>query len=261
MKYYDIAISLGGSCAEAGQLAKRELRPASMPFDWLWSPHTKTIKALAELFRNDFSRWLDSSLMVPVPDAEISKDGTGFQYYDSESGYYFIHDFYSPIEKVLDDVRSKYQRRIERMLSYLGQSTRIALLYDSSEDCGVVPYLVELRKVLMEKYPNLQAVDVYFWQYKAPVFEEMHEVESGIYVMRVPHGKSDYIFKERSFEYACMDEWRLTGKIVESGKKGSRLYMRRSEKGGLIVLWKNIARKFRLLVSIGQREYEFRIGT
>lgn len=257
---YDLILSLGGSCAVANQLKTRGLRLFSLPFDWLYCTSPKTLEALSVAFKDDFSMWMLDENLVELPQEAYDKASAKFQYEDQLTGYRFIHDFRDSKEKILTDVREKYEYRIKRLYEKLTEASSIALCFDSNfGNCQEA--LLALRDVLLKKFGETKKIDCYWVEFQA----ECHCVETpveGFFHYSFTHPKTDYIFGVHpTFEFEFMDAFQLTNKFKsEERGKGRIFYLARTHKGIKLWLWRFSRSLFSFTVTIGKRAYEIRIG-
>jgi hypothetical protein len=126
-----IHISLGSDCSIAYQLSKHKLRQEAYPFDWILTPKLSNVIKCIE---NEFEGFLDNLESVKETNTypKIEED-----WIDSPSElikvinlYYrfsFVHDFKTMDD--LEEVRSKYKRRIERFSKIMKDVTIKKKLY------------------------------------------------------------------------------------------------------------------------------------
>ena len=127
MKY----ISLGSECSAAAALKNLGLRDASYPFDWLDANKGDMSKCLIEKF-DHFMRdpVLSSTRIIANYDFEFPHD---FPKTDVKQGEEFL--IVDNWKDYLEEVRKKYQRRINRFLAILmGNEPIIFLRRDSPSD-------------------------------------------------------------------------------------------------------------------------------
>lgn len=70
---YDLIVSLGGNCAAALQLKRRNLRLFSFPFDYLAMQDGRGVNYLAEGFLTDFSNFMLKNNLKELNDEEKKK--------------------------------------------------------------------------------------------------------------------------------------------------------------------------------------------
>jgi hypothetical protein len=116
-------ISLGADCATAYQLKKNNLRCESSPFDWISTPNFKTI---IDLINNNFYNFLENIIIIKTSNTHGKYEE---DYQDSDTNSLVIkdtlynlkicHDFQTFSESEILEIRSKYQKRINRFYNNL----------------------------------------------------------------------------------------------------------------------------------------------
>lgn len=117
-------ISLGYFCSIALELERLGLRTESSPFDWLISDCEGVFAAI----ENHFHNFLDYDSM-----SQSSRNRS--HYKDLTYNMHFFHDFtpYLPLAKQIQDVKAKYQRRIDRFYKSITEPT-LFIRYISDEN-------------------------------------------------------------------------------------------------------------------------------
>lgn len=163
---YDLAIPLGEACSATETLREAGLQYLSFPYDWLANAEVDTERAKHDLVTraktvaNRFPAWIKKenlSFLASTP--QNRKD----VYIDKNLGLIFNHDFLSgvPFDEMFEKVKSRYQKRITRLLELLTGAKRVLLvrierpaeklltpLPVSLDDCR------EARRVLAAAYPH-----------------------------------------------------------------------------------------------------------
>jgi len=124
---YDLAFSIGSSCPCSEQVRNAGLQHLSFPGDWTGGPgFAERIEDLADGFTR-----LMSSPGDLVADGDVLDDGRHLNLVDARTGYHYAHDFPvgRSVEESFQDVRAKYVRRTERLMSLLGMSRRVLLVW------------------------------------------------------------------------------------------------------------------------------------
>lgn len=258
-KEYDLILSLGGSCAVANQLKVRGLRPYSLPFDWVFCVSPDALARLADCFRDDFAHWLLPDNLVEVDACDRNANAAKHQYRDSFTGYRFIHDFMEPKEVCAEAVRTKYMRRIDRLYDKLRKADSIALCFDAKYS-GSEENILAIRSLVLEKFGTDKEIDCYLVEFCADRHETIEQEH--ITIFRFSHPKTDYIFGPNpTFEFAFMDDFRLTGKFKsEERGKGRWFYLAHTPHGFKVWLWRTARPIFGMKLSFGDKEFDFRIG-
>lgn len=104
MEVFSNFISLGSACQTASSMAKYGLRGWSGPFDWLV---TGSLQWVLHYMENDFEDFLKKENL------ERNKDNPK-AFTDKESGFVFLHDNDYPFEGKYDELKTRYQKRINR---------------------------------------------------------------------------------------------------------------------------------------------------
>lgn len=191
-------ISLGDNCITASAIESQGYRVAAFPFDWCITP----MHSILSCFTEDFARHLESPQAGHGSSSEtMVKDAYGIEY---------RHDF--PTEDMpnvtesdgidrperrlkhnwldsLDDVKSKYTRRIQRMRDLCNNPvSRIVFVRHGGITQSDAEQFVEIVK---EQYPNLK--------FKLLVVNAaIHPTRPEIVLGKVEHHK----------EYNCKEDWK-----------------------------------------------------
>lgn len=118
---FDFVVSLGYDCSCAMNLRKLGLRSCSSPFDWLTEADIWTRIKLLETHFADFLEKEHLTKLVKGPNAP----GKGNDHYrDEPTGFCFYHDFREdlPFEESYAQVKTKYNRRIDRLYKKISES-------------------------------------------------------------------------------------------------------------------------------------------
>lgn len=106
---FESFISLGKNCPVAASMSKYGLRSWSGPFDWLI---TYDFKWVLHFIENNFEDFLPQKHLK-----HLNKNkGNERQFRDEQSGFVFLHDCEYAFGEQYDELKQKYQRRIERFL-------------------------------------------------------------------------------------------------------------------------------------------------
>ena len=100
-------ISLGEACQTASSMSKYGLRSWSGPFDWLV---TDSLPWVLKYMETDFKGFLEKENL------ERCKDRPKV-FIEKKSGFEFRHDYELPFETRYDELRRKYQKKIDRFLA------------------------------------------------------------------------------------------------------------------------------------------------
>jgi hypothetical protein len=151
-KKFDFVFSLGENCAAAMYLRKFKLRDMSSPFDWVCNV---PLIDRVDLLLNNFSGFLERENLVKISKME-GGDPKHDYYHDKKSGFKFYHDFPAmiPLEQSFPEVKSKYDRRIARLIARLQHAHRVLCIWSGYEIETSDEDLVLAVKKMGEKFPN-----------------------------------------------------------------------------------------------------------
>lgn len=141
MENFKHVISLGFFCSVSSEMEKIGLRGASYPFDWVISD----FKSVIECIENDFDDFLNYNNIVQYENERS-------YYYDKKYKIHFYHDFskYIDLNTQLDNVKSKYDRRIERFKNDIKESTLFLRYIESNIELDYIEknyeYIIRLLK-------------------------------------------------------------------------------------------------------------------
>ena len=163
MKTYDLAFSLGSTCAVSQSLREAGLQFASYPLDWTASPG---VVEAAQTVAGGFAHWLDAD------DLKLwdVRHGVGFGtriYKNARTGFGFSHEF-SDFERfavTYPKVKAMYERRIARFLERLGSARRVLAVYNELPIRAEAPdeAICRAYAILREACPAAEVDLVYFW--------------------------------------------------------------------------------------------------
>lgn len=131
---YDLIFGLGAACSCTQTLRKSGLQLASYPFDWLFgSTFDKRIDMLvsgfAGLLEEDDLEYTGANNGLPKHLCDI--------YYNKTNEITFNHDFPAavPLNRSYPQVKEKYLRRAQRLLSQMDASRRILAVWLETPNC------------------------------------------------------------------------------------------------------------------------------
>ncbi|MBQ7203703.1 MAG: hypothetical protein IJS03_06790 [Eubacterium sp.] len=183
-KRYNNIISLGFFCSVAQELEKYGFRNASYPFDWLISD----FKGVIEVIERDFKDFLNYDY--------LSQMAVNPKYYiNTAYGFQFYHDFnaYQPLSTQLNDVRKKYNRRINRFYKNITKPTLfVRYIENEVEFKWIEENYIRIRELLKSFNPNKEIVYITNDEYSSTVFKAFYvEKDEGDTVARQPFSKSE----------------------------------------------------------------------
>jgi hypothetical protein len=141
---YDTIINLGGDCQVAWQLKLNNLRPYSLPFDWLVIPCSAIIKLLDNNFNNFLAK--ESLTFInkqPYPHIR-----------DHLYSINLLHTF-TLSENFLDtydEVKAKYDKRTARFWHLINQGKKVLFIRKGITKIEAI----DLDLVLQRLYPSLE---------------------------------------------------------------------------------------------------------
>ncbi len=164
---FDFVFSLGAACLSTQSLRKADLQFASYPFDWLAGGN---ICKRAEIISSDFSSFMQKKNLKDLKIDNKARTHLCEVYEDTKNGIILNHDFEygKTLDETFDDVRKKYDRRIERLMTNIKSSKNILACYiEISDENGIKNSdedIIKAQKTLAEKFPN-QNIYLLYLQY------------------------------------------------------------------------------------------------
>lgn len=138
-------ISLGHCCFVAMDLEAMGLRDSSLPFDW-----TRTRwKAIESSFNTRFNGMLEYNSLYQKKNYRLA-------YKNLDYGIGFFHDFnqFDSLQKQLDAVRKKYDRRIKRFFQFIQQPALfIRYCWDEEELSYISKHYSEIVNMIKRDNP------------------------------------------------------------------------------------------------------------
>jgi len=221
---FDVIVSLGGNCSVAHNLRVRNLRPFSLPFDWLLMDDARPIEYLPTGFTDGFKDFCLQEILVELKGAERGEEHPGrLQYLDAVSGWKFIHHFnesddFNREYKRVYDVLSRRIRRLDALFLEGGRYLLIlAPTFKVSKTC-----LDRLMGVLRDKYGNTS------FYYIIMSFDEMSadvEVDRNLIYAKVKRPQNVYDFSKTNVEWSFLDRIKLSGKTDRPGPSKHKLQL------------------------------------
>ena len=162
---YDLIFGIGEACSCSQILRKCQLQFFSYPYDWLFgSDILKKTKILTDNY-NDFINKQD---LEDTGDNNKDEKNLCEIYYNKSNSIYFNHDFAcnEPFEKVYEEVKRKYDRRIKRQIAQFEQSNRVLVVYlqtPNNRDVIDGNTLLEVHQMLKNRFPNQEISLLYLF--------------------------------------------------------------------------------------------------
>lgn len=205
-KKYDLICSMGGNCAAANNLKLRDLRPYSLPLDWIAMVDLRPLKYLPEGFRTNFKGLALKENMEPITDANLYayQEGHG-QFRDKVTGFDFIHHF-TPNMDNYESAIAVFHKRCVRFMEQLKQMKSVLFVLSTRFEFDL-KYIKEIDKTLKELYPNCQ-FDYEIMQFYAS--KNGQETIDNIHVQYIMREFNSYDFDKSNYEWSFLDNVCLT---------------------------------------------------
>ncbi len=161
---YDMVISLGEDCATAGHLSSTYLRNKSMPFDWI---DGAPLLNRAQLIAREFQDWLHKGSLEPFEvETEVEEERAYTRYKNTITNLNFQHDFHVDVsfEDDYDNVKAKYDRRINRFQNAFKNSERILFVWIVRSSIDTDENIIQAVKILNDYSPKAR-VDLFYIQH------------------------------------------------------------------------------------------------
>lgn len=120
---YNDVVSIGKNCLVASGLGKNGYRSFSGPFDWC----DTTMQCVMHYLETDFSDFLlRENIKIDANNPYI--------FYDSITGMTFYHDLNNNLDDEFDNIKIKYQRRIDKFKEVLNKGAcLVRFVFDQNE--------------------------------------------------------------------------------------------------------------------------------
>lgn len=149
---YDLVFGLGSSCSCTQCLRSVGLQFATLPLDWL---RGGDVRSRTELILRGFEGWLSEERLEPIENPGAFGHDL---YIDRVTGLQFYHDFEKgrPLPEMFPEVKTKYARRIARLLNLLGKSRRTLIVWlgDPRDERLDDAALLGCREAFARRYPQ-----------------------------------------------------------------------------------------------------------
>lgn len=213
MEKFNNIISLGFFCSVALECEKIGLRGASYPFDWLISDFEGCI----ECIDNEFKDFLNYDTLAQY------KNEKGY-YYNSKYKFHFYHDFskYKDLDSQLDEVKRKYNRRINRFKEDIKKPT---LFLKYIKDSAELQYIEENYDYIMKVLKKSN-------KYNELLLISNDEISnSSLKIYKVKKDVNDFVAREFLSKNIDLKNYLLSD-IYDSSKRKNNLkvYLQSSKK-------------------------------
>ncbi len=156
---FDIIFSLGDACSCTETLRLAKLQDLTYPFDWLLDGD---FKLRAGILLDEFKTWFNKEDLELVDSYKKNH-----VYTNKKTNITYIHDFYN--DKTFDiaypEVKTKYKRRQERLLTALDEAKTALLVYVNSPNKAMIANsdFKEISDKLKIKFPTTEINILYFY--------------------------------------------------------------------------------------------------
>lgn len=161
LKIYDLILGTGAACSCTECLRMHKLQDFSYPFDWLCgSNFAGKIKIISSKFKDFLNK---EDLIFSHTENSILCDA----YRNNRNNLVFNHDFPKdiPLDISYDEVRVKYDRRINRLLDKINNSKNVLFVYietpNTLKPLKSNDILIKAQKDLQETFPSVQCDILY----------------------------------------------------------------------------------------------------
>ena len=147
---YDLIFSIGAACSCTEALRENALQYESYPFDWLFG---SSCLDRMDILISRFERWINYEDLIKLDYTNGDKKNPCDVYKNTYNSIVFNHDFPEniPLSESYNQVKQKYDRRINRLINNIKQSNRILLVYIETPNAEEkLANYIELEKKLSE---------------------------------------------------------------------------------------------------------------
>ena len=210
IKEYDFIFSLGGSCAAACQLDRRNLRFCSLPLDYTFyknEPHI--LLNIVEAFDTNFEKFLLKENIRELQGSDRGADHNGkMQYIDSYTKIRWIKHLPRPIEEAgpYEQVKEIIDRRIKRWGTLLSESKKVLGILTNATEIPVEEFKI-LTECFKRHFPNLE-VDFRYIKFEAEK-DEVYAVDN-VTVQRLTKIQDFYDFTQTNYCWRFLDFCRIS---------------------------------------------------
>jgi hypothetical protein len=147
-----VCISLGANCISASIIRDLKLNDMAFPLNWVITPS----KSLLNLFINDFRNYFEKANLILGGPGAPSFIGVFDSLYDIHSR----HDFKEGVDFLsqYDDIKKKYDRRVERLYKLMNSDKKIYFLRFSDL---TKKQASDLINIISKKFPKLSFEIIY----------------------------------------------------------------------------------------------------
>lgn len=208
---YKLIVSLGGNCAVAHNLRLRNLRPYSLPFDWVYLVDDQPIRFWIDEISCGFSNLLRKKNMIEMRPGDkeyASAHADVKQYIDKASGYRFVNHFKQSVEVsgVYEKVSASIRKRVNRLINSFSQGGDFLLVLATRVDVPI-ELLQKLVKVLSVQFPRGHFT-VRYMHFEQQL-DNIEECE-GVIVQNIRRSINKYDAIKTNWEWHFLDDLKVS---------------------------------------------------
>lgn len=254
---YDLACSLGANCSAAHQLKFRNLRRFALPFDWTYMKESECLRSLADGFRNNFANFLLKENLQKLEGTETSAAHSDkVQYKDVCTKLHYYNHFTKELNDngEYEKVKQKFDKRINRFLSFIDKSDRILFILSSGIGFEIkdLHYFVD---TICELYPNknINIRAIFFGQEK-----DAEVVYKNCEIFYYKRKQNLYDFVSTNYEWSFLDDIKLADLVMTESPGVCNV--KKCKKGIMISLFPNMNALLNLKIYFLGLRLNFLIG-
>lgn len=231
IEIYDAVISLGGLCATAKQLQRRNLRPRSLGLDWAGIPFLEGIPLFINGFQRDFADLCLKENLKWVNDP-IRSHG----FFDTSYQFSMVHTFRKPPTEQdwYEADIATFRKRMRRLFDICDNAQRVLFVFATRIEFDL-QLCEDLRAALSRRFPRLdfRLRVLQFGSTAGPFYRDLGK--GNVSIFRYPRQDSfSYDIDKTSVEWEFLDHVALRAHQVR--QKPPKLLYR---------IWKHCSRKLR----------------
>ncbi len=188
-KKYDLIFSMGVACPCTDLLRSLKLQEWSYPFDWVFG---SDLNGRCNILLNDFDGWFEKADFVMLEPTSVSCHSV---WINKKTQIIYNHDFQEnscDINESYQAVRSKYNRRCNRLLGKLKKVRRIAIVWidrpDKKNPTASPEEILQCYSRIVEKYSDKRYLDLYYVHHEADVAQpQIKELKTGVFYITLDY--------------------------------------------------------------------------
>ena len=155
-KKYDLIFGIGEACSCSQILRKCRLQFFSYPYDWLFG---SDILSKTKILTDNYKDFINKEDLEDTGKNNTDKKNLCEIYHNKRNNITFNHDFAydKPFEETYKEVKTKYDRRINRQISQLEKSSNVLAVYLQTPNNGNIvkeEVLKEVYQTFKNRFPN-----------------------------------------------------------------------------------------------------------